>query len=124
MQLKRFLLVLAASLALSGAASAVEVRGVIAKIDADKKELILDGKGKDRRKTFTFPLTDDTRIMLGSKAGTAADLTAGKRVRVDYEERDGKRTNVVIHALSLQLLKGSESTPAPLTPACASSTVP
>jgi hypothetical protein len=117
MQLKRFLLVLAAGLALTGAASAVEVRGVIAKIDADKKELILDGKGKDRGKTFTFPLTDDTRVMLGSKAGTAADLTAGKRVRVDFEERDGKRTNVVIHALSLQLLKGSESTLAPSTPA-------
>src|SRR6266851_7871123 len=102
MQRKRYFLVLVAGLALNGAASAVEVRGVIAKVDADKKELTLDGKGKDRGKTFTFPLTDDTRILLGSKAGTAADLAPGKRVRVDYEERDGKRTNVVIHALFLQ----------------------
>jgi hypothetical protein len=118
MQLKCYLAVLAAGLMLAGAASAVEVRGVIAKIDADKKELILDGKGKDRGKSFTFPLTDDTRIMLGSKAGTAADLSAGKRVRVDYEERDGKRTNVVIHALFvLQLLNGTESTPATPAPA-------
>jgi hypothetical protein len=117
MQLKRYLAVLAAVLMLAGAASAVEVRGVISKVDTDKKELILDGKGKDRGKSFTFPLTDDTRILLGSKAGTAADLSAGKRVRVDYEEHDGKRTNVVIHALVLQLLKGTESTPSPATPA-------
>ena len=116
MQRKRYLLVLAAGLALTGAASAVEVRGVIAKVDADKKELVLDGNGKDRGKTFTFPLTDDTRILLGSKAGTAADLAPGKRVRVDFEERDGKRTNVVIHALFLQL-KGTEGTPTTTTPA-------
>jgi hypothetical protein len=111
MQLKRYLLVLTAGVLLSGTATAVEVRGVISKIDLDKKELVLEGKGKDRGTMFTFPLNDDTRILFGSKAGTAAELSTGKRVRVDYEERDGKKTNVVIHAFFLQL-KGTDSTPA------------
>src|SRR5215831_16014905 len=103
MQLKRYLLVLAAGVMLTGSAVAVEVRGVISKVDLDKKELVLEGKGKDRGTMFTFPLNDDTRILFGSKAGTAAELSTGKRVRVDFEERDGKKTNVVIHALFLQL---------------------
>jgi hypothetical protein len=118
MQLKRYLLVLAAGLALTGAASAVEIRGVITKIDPDKKELVIEGKGKDRGTIFTFSLADDTRILIGSKTGTAADLAAGKRVRVDYEERDGKRTNVVVHAFFLQL-KGTEGKPATTTSATA-----
>ncbi|HEY1861138.1 MAG TPA: hypothetical protein VGG61_12325 [Gemmataceae bacterium] len=114
MQLKRYLLVLMAGLLVAGTASAVEVRGVITKIDPDKKELLIEGKGKDRGTTFTFSLADDTRILFGSKTGTAADLAAGKRVRVAYEERDGKRSNVVIHALYLQP-KGAEATPATTT---------
>jgi hypothetical protein len=82
---------------LASAVSAAEINGVIAKFDPDKKELLVEGRGKARGLTFRFALTGDTRILFGSKPGAVADLLADKRVRVAYDEQAGNQIAVVIH---------------------------
>jgi hypothetical protein len=99
MHLKRHLVGLMAGLLVAGTASAEEIRGVISKVDPVNKELLVEGKGKGARgQTFRFALTADTRILFGSEAGAVADLLVDKRVHVTYDEQDGKRAALVIHA--------------------------
>jgi hypothetical protein len=99
MRLRQVLFSLFLSGLVTSAASAAEIKGVIAKLDPEKKELLVEGKGKARGLTFHFALTDDTRVLFGSKAGVLTDLLADKRVRVAYDEHDGKQIAMVIHAL-------------------------
>jgi len=87
---------------LTTAVSAAEIPGVVAKVDLDKKELLVEGRGKARGLTFHFALTDDTRILFGSKPGVVADLLADKRVRVSYDEQTGNQIAVVVHCLYAQ----------------------
>jgi hypothetical protein len=82
---------------LTSTVSAAEIHGVIAQFDPDKKELLVEGRGKARGLTFRLALTDDTRILFGSKVGAVADLLADKRIRVTYDEQAGNRIAVVIH---------------------------
>src|SRR5262245_41109512 len=78
-------------LALAAPAPADEVRGVVGKIDAEKKELTLEARGAGKRgQTFTFTVAADAPITVNRQAGTLADLTAGRRARVTFEKRDGK----------------------------------
>jgi Cu/Ag efflux protein CusF len=91
------------TLALTHAAPQTEVRGQIARIDLDKKELTLEGRGAARGEALTFLLTADTQVLFGRQAGALADLSAGRRVRIVSEVRDGKATAVVIHALGARL---------------------
>jgi hypothetical protein len=79
------------ALTLAGPAAAGEIRGVINKVDPDKKELLLEGRGpRGRGQSLTIALGPDTQNQVGSKAGTLADLTAGRRAHVFYETRDGR----------------------------------
>jgi hypothetical protein len=87
---------------LTSAISAAEINGVIAKFDPEKKELLVEGRGKARGLTFRFALTDDTRVLFGSKPGAVADLLADKRIRVAFDEQDGKQLAVAIHCLYAQ----------------------
>jgi Cu/Ag efflux protein CusF len=100
MSTKISLLAPLAGLLLAASVPAAELRGVISKVDTDKKELFVEGLGRAARgMTFVFILTDDTRILFGSNAGSLADLVVGKRTLVRYEERDGKLTAIVIRPL-------------------------
>ena len=68
------------------------VRGVITKIDLDKKEVLVETRGLRQRGEFVLVfLTADTEIRLGLKAGQTADLATGRRVNVQFDLRDGKR---------------------------------
>jgi hypothetical protein len=79
------------ALAFAAPAAAGEIRGVINKVDLDKKELLLEGRGpRARGQSLTLALGPDTQIQVGSKAGTLADLATGKRAHVFYETRDGR----------------------------------
>jgi hypothetical protein len=85
---------------LAGPAAAGEVRGVINKVDPDKRELLLEGRGRGvRGQSLTIALGPDTQIQVGNKAGTLADLTTGKRAHVFYETREGRMiaTRVSVH---------------------------
>jgi hypothetical protein len=84
------LLSLTAGLALGAPVpTLIEVRGRLASIDLEKKELVVE-IGLVRRSSFSFTLDADTQVLFGREAGTPSDLSPGQRVRVDYVERDGK----------------------------------
>ena len=87
------LIVLASALPLSAA----DVVGVITGVDLDKKEVLIEGRGRARGKTLTLVLDADTQILFGKRAATAADLASGRRVNVEYEDRDGKQVARVLH---------------------------
>jgi hypothetical protein len=82
-----------------GATSADDIRGVIAKVDPAKKELIVEARGKGvRGLPIAFVLGSDTEILVDRKPATVADLRPNARVRVLYEMRDGKRVALGITA--------------------------
>ncbi len=97
MTAKSCVLGLMAALILALQAPAEEVRGVIIKADAGKKELILEGRGKGARgRSMTFLVDKDTQILIGKQPGQMADLVAGKRARVTYEFQGGRRVATLI----------------------------
>src|SRR5947207_8101975 len=87
-------------LALGATAVAAEFRGVITRVDPEKKEVVLEGRGKGARGTsMTFHVDKDTQIVVGQEAGALADLATGKRVRVTYEVKGGKDVATQVHSL-------------------------
>jgi hypothetical protein len=87
-------------LALTGVASAADVRGLIVRVDPDKKELILEGRGGGLRgMPLAFLLDKDTEVLFGRQPGTLADLAPGRRVRLTIEDRDGRPVARVIHVV-------------------------
>jgi hypothetical protein len=84
----RLLLAGLAGLVIGAACSAAEIHGVISAIDLDKNELRIDGRGNTRGSTIAFTLDDKTLVLFGREKGQPADLKAGRRVRIEYEEDD------------------------------------
>lgn len=79
-------------------ASAEQVRGVISKVDAEQKELVIEGRGIGvRGAVIRFSLGKDTQILFGRQAGAIGDLSVGKQVNVSFETQDGKRVAVTIN---------------------------
>jgi hypothetical protein len=96
---RSFLFSACAPLVLTGAALAAEVRGVISKVDVDRHEIVLEGRGRGARGfTFTFTVDRDTKILFGEDPGQLADLSAGKRVRVSFEHRRDQDVALLIQA--------------------------
>lgn len=96
------------------AGRADEVRGVVTKVDPDRKEIVLEGRGKGLRgRTFTLTVAPETRIQVGQKAAQLGDLTAGKRVRVSFETRGGKHVAISVSSLDLLANLLGSSAPAP-----------
>jgi hypothetical protein len=110
MRIKSCLVSLFMIFALSVAASAAEIRGVIVKTDAAKNQLTIEGRGLGvRGAVVTFQLDKDTQIQAGRKLATLTDLTPGGRVRVVYDFRGDQRMALLI------MLQGSP--PGPAAPA-------
>jgi Cu/Ag efflux protein CusF len=96
---KGFLLAVLAPWFLTVATVAAEVRGVISKVDLDKREVVVEGRGRGARgQTFTFRVDKDTRILFGQDPGELADLAAGKHVRVSFEHQGGQDVALLIQA--------------------------
>jgi len=113
-----FALALTAVLAVAAAVPAAEVRGVVTKIDPDKKELVLEGRGIGRRgAVLVFELPDGTPVLFGDQAGALSDLEAGRRVRVDYDVSDGRQVAQAIHVLSGPKPAAPTASTTPTTPA-------
>ncbi len=72
-------------------ARADEIRGVVAGVDPDKHELRVDGRGPARGTTLTFTLDDKTLVLFGVDKAALSDISAGRRVRVEYDEGPGGR---------------------------------
>ena len=98
----RCLLPLAVSLSLTASAPAATVRGVVARVDPDKKQLELEGRGHGLHGAMLlFTLAPDAAVTFGDQPGTLVDVTVGRRVRVEFEA-DGDHQI----ALSIQILGG------------------
>jgi hypothetical protein len=110
---------LAAVLTLAAAAPAAEVRGVVTNIDPNKKELVVEGRGRGLRgAVLVFELSDATPVLFGDQPGKLGDLDAGRRVRVDFEFSDGRRVVVAVHVLggprpTPVVVEGTPGAPAP-----------
>jgi Cu/Ag efflux protein CusF len=88
---------LASALIATPGLAAEEVRGVIASVDPAKNELHLEGRGPARGATLTFTLDDKTLVLFGAEKARAADLRAGRRVRIKYEQNaNGQRIARVV----------------------------
>jgi cold shock CspA family protein len=93
----RFTLGLLAVLALAGAAAADEVRGVVQRVDTDKKELLIEGRGRGvRGEALTFALAPDVEVLFADSPGGVSDLAPGRVVRVRFVERDGRDVAVTV----------------------------
>lgn len=81
----------------SGRASAEEIRGVIVRVDLERGELQVEGRGIGRRGlAMSFTLNKGTQVLFGREPGALSDLAPGKRIRVVFES-PGRR------AISLHL---------------------
>jgi Cu/Ag efflux protein CusF len=81
------LLSIAILLGLTSAVLALEAKGKIKSVSADKKEMtITNNDGKD----FKFVMDDDAKIQLNDKDSKLSELKKGDEVTVTYEKKDGK----------------------------------
>jgi hypothetical protein len=95
---------------------AAEARGVITKLDAAKKELVVDVRGvlAGPGMLLSLELPADATVQIGliaPQSGTVKSLAVGQRVRVTYQERGGRRTVQLVRIVAL-LSPPSEPTPA------------
>lgn len=99
-------------------AAAAEARGVITKVDAAKKELVMDVRGvlAGPGMLLTLELPADATVQIGliaPEAGTLKSLAVGQRVRVSYQERGGRRT---VQLVRIVALLSPPTEPAPAAP--------
>jgi hypothetical protein len=112
-----FVLTVLTTLTLAVTASAAEVRGVISKVDLDKNEILLEGRGKGARgRTFTFAIDQDTKVLFGDQAGTVKDLAPGKHVHVFYETRNDRTLALTIKGFALAAPATTAGAPPPADP--------
>ncbi len=82
--MKRILgMLLALTLASTGAAVAADLEATVQSVDVAGKEVALDNGQK-------LVLDDATTITMEGKEGKLEDLKAGSKVKASYEEKDGK----------------------------------
>lgn len=87
-------LVLAALMALllGGTGAAEEVRGIINKVDPDKRELTIEARGRGvRGLMMSFELAKDTRVLFARQEAAVADLKPGVRAVILYDTTNGRR---------------------------------
>jgi hypothetical protein len=108
----RYVLAGLLGLALPALACAGEVRGFIVRVDPDNKEVLVEARGPSRGMAMTLQVDDKTQVLVGGAPAALADLAEGRRARIVYEERDGKRVARVIRQLGIGL-RGALPAPAP-----------
>jgi hypothetical protein len=110
----RFSFCLATGLVLAAAASADEVRGLILRIDPEKKAIRLETRRPMRGGVLDLKVDANTQIFIGGQPAKLNDLAPGRRIRVVFQPRDGKPVAQVIRAFGLNL---AQPQPSALPPA-------
>jgi hypothetical protein len=108
MFLKHTVAALLLTAAVAAAGAAAEVRGIVSKVDPERKELLIELRGRGRGTILSFVLGDGSRVLFGQQAGGLGDLAPGQRVRVEYDLRDGRQVVVAVY------LNGGRPAPAPV----------
>src|SRR5437773_115836 len=97
------------TLALGFSAGAAEIRGIITKVDPDRKEVVVEGRSRGARGlALSFQVESDTQILFGQQRGQLGELAPGKRAHVFYEVRGGRNVATLISVAGAR--------PAPTTP--------
>jgi Cu/Ag efflux protein CusF len=96
----RMSLGLAVGLLLAAGVSADEARGRIVRIDADKKEIRLETR-LPARGVLDLKIDAKTQIFIGGQPATLKDLAPNRRIRVVFQQRDGKAVAQVVRSLGL-----------------------
>ena len=99
---QRISLGLATGLLFVTAAVAEEARGRIIQIDPDKKEIRLETR-RPVRGVLDVKIDAKTEILIGGQPATLKDLAPNRRIRIVFEQRDGKAVAQVIRAFGLNL---------------------
>jgi hypothetical protein len=90
---------------LLGAAAALPAadtaRGVVASFDPDSKQLQLGERPVLGRPPLTFVLAPDAVLLHGRRPAAPTDLVPGRRVRIEYEMRDGRMVARTVHLLGV-----------------------
>jgi len=95
-------------------AAADEVRGIIVRVDLDRCEVQIEGRGIGKRGLgMTFNIGKDTQILFGREMGEPSDLVPGKRVRVVL---DGPRA-VTVQVSGLRRTRSNDVKPPGPVPA-------
>lgn len=114
MTMLRFSLSLITGLLCVAAASADEARGIIVRIDPDKKEIRLETRRPLRGALLNLKVDAKTEILIGGQPATLNDLAPGRRIRVVFQPRDGKPVAQVIRAFGLNLAQPKPAAQAPV----------
>jgi hypothetical protein len=120
MSISRSFLTVLILAATAGPTVAGEMRGLLAEIDPNRKEIRLQDRVLLRRPGPIFTFDANLQILMGQTPGTLADLMPGQRVRIDYEMRDGKavaRTVTIPGPLGARLTPLLDMVPKPGTEA-------
>jgi len=92
-----------------------QVTGEIKAIDKEKKTVTVTKKVKDKVTETVVAADDKTKIMEGKDKKSFADLKVGDKVKVVYEEKDGK--NIANSITILKVEKKVEKKAEPAKPA-------
>src|ERR1700747_2744290 len=86
---RKYVLALLAPMLIVCSVHAEELRGVVIKSDPNRKVFAMETRGgkRVRGRVITFVITNDTQILRGKDTAALADLSAGDRVRVTFEDR-------------------------------------
>jgi hypothetical protein len=87
----------------------VEIRGRLAAVDLDKNEVQIELLRPGRGPAITVRLEPATEITWARQPAQREDLTAGRRVRVVYEERDALKVAKSIQIIGLRPLRPAPS---------------
>jgi hypothetical protein len=93
-------------LPLTALADQLQIRGRISRIDLKKKEIVVQGLGPTRGQSVKMRVTADTQILFAGKPIQLAELDIGKRVKVLYDDEDGRCVAQCIRAGELQRVLG------------------
>lgn len=101
---KQCLIALLLLLGLASASAAEEVRGVVTKIDRDKKVMEIETRGRRaRRMPMTFEIGKDAMITVGRQPADLSSVQAGDRVFISFENRDGRNVATRVSTLGLRM---------------------
>lgn len=85
-------------------ALADEVRGVVTRIDPDKKVMEIETRGRRlRRVPMSFEIGKETSVTVGQQQADLASLQPGDRVTVWFDSHDRKHVATRIRTLGLRL---------------------
>jgi hypothetical protein len=94
----RIFLGLMTGLVLTATIVADEARGRIVQVDPDKKEIRLEMR-RPQRGVLDVKIDAKTQILIGGQPAALKDLAPNRRIRVVFEQRDGKPVAQVIRSL-------------------------